>query len=177
MSNRFTSYRSALFLLALVVLPAGCTRRQQPDFHEGKHLRYWEALAESDDPLKRKAAVDALGKIGAHAVPALLRLRYDKDHRVETAAMLALVQMGPTVGPELANLMRDEDANVRLRAVKAAGFLGHSAAEDAVPVVAELAENDSSEGVREAARAAQRLLKGKGKPVLKPEETAAPGTR
>lgn len=162
--------RCVIVFVAILFL-AGCAPRQQTDYYEGKHLRYWVNLAQSDDPVKRKAAVVALGKIGPHGVPTLLLLRQDKDHRVETAAMLALVEIGPGVGPELVELLQDPDPLVRLNAVKAAAFLGRNATSDAVPVIASLAANDSNKAVRQAAADAMKVLKHKGKPVLRPEET------
>ena len=94
------------------------TRKKRPEY-DGKPLRHWVAQAASEDAAKRRAAAEALGKIGPEGVPALLKLLEDKDHRVRSVATLAVTGMGPAAVPKLKDLIHDPDKPTRMAAIKA----------------------------------------------------------
>src|SRR5439155_24450488 len=74
------------------------------------------ALADVDQFVAREAA-EALGKIGAAAVPALRKALWSDDARVRLRALMALSRCCPQDPPTIALLARtlkeDPDANVR----------------------------------------------------------------
>jgi hypothetical protein len=142
--------------LLLMLVCFGCGPKPLPDHYQGKPLRHWQAMAASADPVNRRAAGKALGKIGPKGLPAIVVLFQDPDASVRTSAVLALVGMGRTAVPPLIELLRAPDPAVRMGAAKAITFVGASA-EEAGPALQE-ATGDSDDGVRKAAEAALRRV-------------------
>ncbi|HRD64977.1 MAG TPA: HEAT repeat domain-containing protein, partial [Candidatus Competibacter sp.] len=97
----------------------------------------------------RKAAVEALGELGAkEQVLALVELLRDSDLSVRKAAVEALGELGAKEQVlALVELLRDSDLSVRKAAVAALGRLG---AKEQVPALVELLR-DSDPSVRKAA--------------------------
>lgn len=91
------------------------------------------------DPAALNAAIAALARTGADAVPAVVALldAPDADAEVRTYAALALGLIGARAAvPALARRLDDADANVRFHAIEALGRIG---AREAAPALAELA--------------------------------------
>jgi hypothetical protein len=95
-----------------------------------------------------EAAADALGRIGAPAVPKLidaLRKNNGPDERVRAARVLA--RIGPEAVdavPMLTTALSDEDPHVQKAAARALGQIGPAAAE-AVPALMELLNTEPVE--------------------------------
>ena len=87
----------------------------------------------------RRAAADALGKVGPAAVPALIEALRDNSSYVRWAAVAVLGEMSTTAAdavPPLIEALRGDDKDVRWAAVGALGKVGPAAA-DAVPALIE----------------------------------------
>ena len=88
--------------------------------------------------------VDALGRIGKAAVPALVDLLHDGDRRLRDHAAQALARMGADAKqavPDLLSALREEkDEGVRKRIIRALGQIG-PAASAAVPALVEELKN------------------------------------
>jgi HEAT repeat protein len=113
------------------------------------------ALKDAAYPV-RVAAGDALARLGAKAVPALLEL-VDAGPRVETRqqaihALGMLAAEAKTIVPRLARLLGDRNPAVRGAAAEALGSLGPAAA-SALPALRKMAA-DPDEPARDAAAAA-----------------------
>jgi len=100
----------------------------------------------------------------AAGLPAAVKLLYDRNPRVQAAAVLAVVGMGQTAVPPLVQLLQDPDPKARLRAVKTLEFLGMDAKE-AIPALKE-AVHDDNPGVRRAAQRAVKTVSTKTKPTV-----------
>jgi HEAT repeat protein len=84
---------------------------------------------------EQEAAKDALGRIGAAAVPPLIDALRDRDPAVRLKAIEVLGRMGEDAGaavPELVRLLDDPDIDVRKAAARTLGRIG-PAAQTAVP--------------------------------------------
>ena len=80
-----------LTTIVVVFAVIGCAqKRKTTPSYEGKPLRYWQRQAESEDPAKRQAAAEALGKIGPNALPTLVKMRNDRERRVRARSRLKL---------------------------------------------------------------------------------------
>lgn len=91
----------------------------------------------------KETAVDALGRIGAAAVPELTAALSDTDPRVRAQAGRALARIGPPAKeavPILTQRLDDPDEDVRQAAARALGQIGPAAA-DAVPALVSLIES------------------------------------
>ncbi len=84
-----------------------------------------EALADGENPGRRNAALEALIRCGAAALPALLRgtESADADVRKQAVDALAGIADAASLG-RLADLLADPDANVRGAAADALGAVG-----------------------------------------------------
>ena len=83
------------------------------------------ALADGENPGRRNAALEALMRFGAAAVPVLLEASHDADVDVRKQAVDALAAIGaPAAAQRLAELLGDPDANVRAAAADALGAIG-----------------------------------------------------
>eukprot|EP00931_Biecheleriopsis_adriatica_P030928 TRINITY_DN18176_c0_g1_i10.p1 TRINITY_DN18176_c0_g1~~TRINITY_DN18176_c0_g1_i10.p1 ORF type:complete len:602 (-),score=95.61 TRINITY_DN18176_c0_g1_i10:195-2000(-) len=106
----------------------------------------------------RKAAADALGKLGPEAggpfAPQVAELLEDSDYGIRKTAAEALGKLGPAAGgpfaSQVAELCKDSDWRVRRAAADALGKLGPEAGGPFASQVAELLQ-DSDEDVRRAA--------------------------
>lgn len=85
----------------------------------------------------QEVAADALGRIGAAAVPELVKVLSSPDAAVREKAVQVLGRMGPAAAPaapELIQLLHDPDESVRRAAARTLGQIG-PAAKDAVPAL------------------------------------------
>jgi len=85
------------------------------------------------------AAADAMGRIGAPAVPALASALSDSDAVVRLQACKALAYMGAKASPAVPDLVQrlyDSEEAVRMQAANALGQIG----EEAKPAVPQLME-------------------------------------
>ena len=97
----------------------------------GQSIKPFEAWTEQD------AARDALGRIGAAAVPALITALRDPDPAVRLKAVEVLGRMGDDAAaavPDLIKLLDDPDPEVRKAAARTIGRIG-PAAKAAVPAL------------------------------------------
>jgi len=155
--------------LILSLRAGGCG----PVPEEGRGSGYWVNQLKDTDPSARKAAAEALKRMGSaahNAVPGLLDTLKDGNSDVVVSARSALNAIGTghaSLLPLLRRYLKDENADVRLFA---AGGLGRIGAE-ASPAVPELvvALGDSDEHVRVAAAVALGAIgpgAGAGVPTL-----------
>lgn len=94
-------------------------------------LRPFENWSDQD------AAEDALGRIGAAAVPALVQALHSPDQQVRKKAIEVLGRMGDEAAaavPDLIPLLDDADPLIRKSAARTLGQIGPSA-KDAVPAL------------------------------------------
>jgi hypothetical protein len=107
----------------------------------GQAVKPFDAWTEED------AARDALGRIGAAAVPALVTALRDPDPAVRLKAVEVLGRMGDDAAaavPDLIKLLDDPDPDVRKAATRTIGRIG-PAAKAAVPALMQkLLESPSS---------------------------------
>jgi hypothetical protein len=85
----------------------------------------------------QEAAEDALGRIGAAAVPALVQALHSADLEVRRKAIEVLGRMGDEAAasvPDLIPLLDDPDPQIRKSAARTLGQIGPSA-KDAVPAL------------------------------------------
>jgi len=119
----------------------------------------------SEDKDLRDWAVMCLGYTGpqaAAAVPALLKSLKDDSIPVRWMSADALAVIGPEEGviEGLIGALNDEESIVRSKTAIALGSFGTDAS-DALPRLRQLAENDKSESVREAAQEAIEAIEQK----------------
>jgi HEAT repeat protein len=114
------------------------------------------ALADGENPGRRNAALEALTRFGAAAVPVLVDASRDADVDVRKQAVDALAAIGaPAAAQRLAELLADVDPNVRAAAAEALGAIG---ARDAAALLASRASDDAEPLVRlSALRSLARL--------------------
>ncbi len=146
-----------LVLFALSVL--GCYVEEPPAPAATLHLLM--ELLNDQDPLMRRTAAEALGKIGdGSAEPLLQRALQDVEPKVREAAVLALARL-PVLGEAsargIASLLGDEDLAVRRAAAHALGQADDAPASIVPPVAGLLRDPDPA--VR---RAAAHALSGIG---------------
>lgn len=83
------------------------------------------ALADGENPGRRNAALEALTRFGAAAVPVLVDASHDADVDVRKQVVDALSAIGaPAAARRLAELLGDADPNVRAAAAEALGAIG-----------------------------------------------------
>jgi HEAT repeat protein len=101
------------------------------------------ALADGENPGRRNAAVDALVRRGAAALPRLVATARDGDPDVRKFAVDALAGIGDARATEtLIACLRDDDTNVRASAADALGAIGGEAASEALCDTARSADQD-----------------------------------
>ncbi len=128
----------------------------------GKGARAWLTELADDDPDRRAAAAQALGKLGTatpEAVEALCGALADGDPRVRRSAAWAIGDLGRAASeavPALMTALEDEDARVRWRVVRALRAIG-PAATLAVPDLSK-ALTDEDDRVRQWATTALEEL-------------------
>jgi|GEM_PF-3052192 len=84
-----------------------------------------------------ETSFDALSRIGAPAVPALVDILHDRDHERRSHAARALARIGPAARdavPDLIAALDEPDLKVRKNIIRALGQIGPAAA-DAVPAL------------------------------------------
>jgi len=124
--------------------------RIEKEHPAAERLRGPVALATFEQPLaepqpiksfdawsEQEAATDALGRIGAAAVPALLQALQNPDKSVRLKAIDVLARMGAGASdavPQLIGLLDDPDPAIRKAAARTLGHIG-PAAKDAVPAL------------------------------------------
>jgi HEAT repeat protein len=143
--------------------------------YKGKPLKAWVAALDRQSKETRIEAIRALGKMGAPARAAMLRLSEilkdkNEDWSVRMQAVSALGNIGPAnaVVPRLADALKDESSWVRQSAAIALGKT-RGDAELAVPALI-AALQDRFSGARSAAAEALGLVGRKAKaavPALK----------
>ena len=121
-------------------------------------------------PQQRFAAIYALGRIGPDANAAASRLRelsQSDEELLATVATWASLKISPqdsslfeSAVPLLRRALRGEREMARLEAAIALGDIG-AAADSAIPILELVSEDDSSAGVRAAAAAALKKIRGK----------------
>jgi HEAT repeat protein len=83
------------------------------------------ALADGENPGRRNAALEALARLGAAAVPVLVEASREADVDVRKQAVDALAAIGALEAAQrLAELLGDADPNVRAAAAEALGAVG-----------------------------------------------------
>ncbi len=94
-------------------------------------------LEHADPEERREAAVD-LGRLGAPAVPLLLRALGDRDWRVRKTAVEALVTLGgpPVISGLVRCLSTEDNAGARNSAIEALVRIGPPAVEAVLPLLA-----------------------------------------
>jgi HEAT repeat protein len=109
-------------------------------------------------PLERwteqEAAADALGRIGAAAVPALIEALDNPHPAAREKAVEVLGRMGPDAAeavPALVRLLDDPDESVRKATARTLGQIG-PAAKDAVPALMQTLLKPSPDRQSQAAR-------------------------
>ena len=114
------------------------------------------ALADGENPGRRNAALEALTRFGAAAVPVLVEASHDADVDVRKQAVDALASIGaPAAAQRLAELLGDVDPNVRAATAEALGAIG---AHEAVALLEARVEADPEPLVRlSALRSLARL--------------------
>jgi HEAT repeat protein len=101
------------------------------------------ALADGENPGRRNAAVDALVRRGAAAMPRLIEATRVGDADVRKFAVDALAGIGDARATQaLVERLRDGDANVRASAADALGALGGPLAIDALCEAARSSDQD-----------------------------------
>ena len=115
-----------------------------------------EALAAADADVRR-AAIQALGRLGAAATPALKNALKASEPDVPRSAVEALGRIGAPAVPELTAALKHRQAAVRRAAARALGRLG-AAAKRAEPALVE-AVNDADRDVRDAAAKALKSVR------------------
>ena len=125
-------------------------------------------LLESGPPELRRSAAVALGQLGARAAPAWSAIKKTlEDRKGDSTSRYPLIHAAATVAkqhadavPLLAKLAQADDAaENRLAAIQELGELG-AAADNAVPVLQDIAKGDARATLREAAQAALKKIKG-----------------
>lgn len=104
----------------------------------------------------KETAVDALARIGASSVPALIDALSDPSPEVRVEAARSLARMGDTgkaAVPVLIERLRDPDENVRQASARALGQMGPAAAEAVPALIAILKSPDSEATARRKAEA------------------------
>ena len=102
------------------------------------------ALADGENPGRRNAAVDALVRRGAAALPRLIETTRDPDPDVRKFAVDALGGIGDARAiPDLLIRLRDADTNVRASVADALGAIGGPAAAAALCQVARSDDEDA----------------------------------
>jgi len=105
----------------------------------------------------QETVADALGRIGADAVPAIIKALSHPDVEVRVQATHALALIGSRAEaavPELARLLSDDNEEVRRGAARALGQIG-PAASSAIPQLLRLMEKPISRPPAEPAAADQ----------------------
>jgi len=158
-------HQAALLVVYIAALAAsGCGNapesRGKPDQKEMQQIR---ASVEPDKPPQsliptlnlqtvyqpwgvKETAVDALGRIGAGAVPPLIAALHDPNPRIRAEAARALSRMGPAAQDAVQPLterLHDPEREVRQAAARALGQIGPAAA-PAVPALITLLETSDS---------------------------------
>lgn len=141
-----------ILLSSLSVL--GCYREAPPA--PSAVLPVLAELINDPDPLVRRTAAEALGKIGdGSAEPDLRRALHDGEPEVREAAVLALARLplfDETTGQGIASLLDDENVAVRRAAAQALGQADEAQA-SLVPSVADLLRHQDAAVRRAAAQA------------------------
>jgi HEAT repeat protein len=107
------------------------------------------ALGDGENPGRRNAALEALTRFGAAALPVLVAASHDPDVDVRKQAVDGLAAItARTAAERLIELLDDADPNVRAAAAEALGAIG---AREAAPSLAARVERDTEPLVRLAA--------------------------
>jgi HEAT repeat protein len=102
-----------------------------------------------------QATIDALARIGASSVPALVDVLHDPDPELRRDAARALARIGSDAReavPELIAALDDKDAGVRSFATRALGEIGPAAGKAVPALIKELRQN--AKAAEQAAKAA-----------------------
>jgi hypothetical protein len=119
-------------------LADGASPSDRPAVNEVRP-REVRALAPYPSWTMDQTAADALGRIGAPAVPELVRALHSADPQLRERAAAVLGRIGPDAAPavpELIRLLEDPDREVRQTAARTLGQIGPRAAA-AVPALIE----------------------------------------
>jgi HEAT repeat protein len=154
----FISVTLCLLTIAAISISAGCARKQsKTPSYQGHSLKYWTAKADSEVVADRRAAAQALGKCGPEALPALLKLRYDANHRVRANATLAVAEMDQKAVPKLRELIHDQDEKVRAAAIETLIQIFLNMREKGAQQIVNLLEDESPAVRFHAARSFTRM--------------------
>src|SRR4051812_23637401 len=105
------------WILLLVVVPLACDAKSKTTATNLEQLR---SQLKSSDPMARRQAAEAIGKLGpaaASALDDLVAVLFDSDDVVRVNAATAIWSMGKEAKPALAALARatkDRNSDVRL---------------------------------------------------------------
>ncbi len=121
--------------------------------YQGKTLEQWTALLDSEDPVERRDAVQAIKALGRNpdsSVPLLVRALDDPDEYIRCVAAQALATFGPKSAPaipHLGKLLRDKDSSLQWAATETLKEIGP----EAIPtLVVGLATEDPSDRIEKA---------------------------
>lgn len=126
-------------LVGILLLISGCSGSSQPPSTDHKSDRPADVpRTDISKPISDMSNTDLIQALG-HV-----------DHDKQRTAELALIDQGPKIVPELIAALDDPNWHVRAGVIRTLGLLGTDAS-DALPHLKEIAENDESEAVRDAA--------------------------
>jgi HEAT repeat protein len=152
--------RLSPWTLLLFCVFIGCGHKDRPGEFQGKPLRYWETQAVSANPDNRRAAVEALGKIGPSGLRCLVKLLNDGDRHVRARASLTVSQMGSIAVPELKRLLNaptNQNGKQRMQVAETLAQILVTMRQDGVTELIALLKNSDSNIRLVAVRAFLRI--------------------
>lgn len=122
----------------------GPTQRPSDTVYQKRALAEWQGDLQDLDPQVRRKAVEALGRFGSRAVPALSQASHDADAFTRLEAISALKRIGLAAVPALIEILQDTTYPERRLVAAALGEMGPTA-KDAVPhLIRGLTDTDPS---------------------------------
>jgi hypothetical protein len=148
------------------VLCLGCAPKGEPTY-QGKPVKYWETMAESESRSDRIAAATALGEIGPDGLLGITKLFRDRDPHIQALAGIAVGRMGAKAVPRLRELLQSPDEGTRLGAALALRHVGPEA-EAAIPALTDLLKDEKASVRAAAAKTIRVIALQMGNPKAQP---------